>query len=428
MIYIPRFSLQSLTALLRNEAKGWYDTKTGTILTDAAANMVAASSEYLSISDGAQSGLDLSGNFTISAWVKFNSVATGQGVLAKYGNAGNRSYYLALNSGIPQVAVSPNGTSVVVANGPSLSSGTWYHLAAVYNGSTLTLYTNGAAGTPVSHSSGVFNSSAPFEIGRITSGSYLGGHVALAAIWSRALSPAEISAQYGGLTYAGFSPANKANLASYWHLNEPSGVRRDAHGSNNLTDNNTVGVAAGPVEYAATEGAAITKWQNQGGNASPFGDLAIVVRGGVSLNGGKPTFTGSYLRTATGSLSQPASICVIYKRTGAAVAQHIIDSFAATGPRIAMVSNASGNQIYSGAFLGSGGAALNTREVAIGQFDGVTSERIINSDVDGGNAGTAGISGVSVGGGTVPFFGEIEGVILLDRKFTAAEISALKTL
>ena len=42
------------------------------------------------------------------------------------------------------------------------------------------------------------------------------------------------------------------NLVSYWPLNEQSGTRYDAVGSNDLTDNNTVGFAAGKSGNAAS--------------------------------------------------------------------------------------------------------------------------------------------------------------------------------
>lgn len=43
------------------------------------------------------------------------------------------------------------------------------------------------------------------------------------------------------------SPAvvDKTNLISWWTLDEASGTRNDSHGTNHLTDNNTVGSAAG---------------------------------------------------------------------------------------------------------------------------------------------------------------------------------------
>lgn len=44
---------------------------------------------------------------------------------------------------------------------------------------------------------------------------------------------------------------NKTSLISWWNLDEESGVRYDAHGTNHLTDNNTVLYAAGKVGNAA---------------------------------------------------------------------------------------------------------------------------------------------------------------------------------
>lgn len=42
------------------------------------------------------------------------------------------------------------------------------------------------------------------------------------------------------------------NLVSYWRLDEASGTRADAHGSNDLTDNNTVGSTTGLLGNAAS--------------------------------------------------------------------------------------------------------------------------------------------------------------------------------
>ena len=41
------------------------------------------------------------------------------------------------------------------------------------------------------------------------------------------------------------------NLVSWWELDEASGTRNDAHGSNHLTDGNTVAQVAGKVGNAA---------------------------------------------------------------------------------------------------------------------------------------------------------------------------------
>jgi len=50
------------------------------------------------------------------------------------------------------------------------------------------------------------------------------------------------------------------DLVSYWKLDEVSGSRADAHGSNTLTDNNTVGSAAGIISNAASFVAASSEY------------------------------------------------------------------------------------------------------------------------------------------------------------------------
>ena len=52
----------------------------------------------------------------------------------------------------------------------------------------------------------------------------------------------------------------KTDLVAWWDLEEESGVRYDAHGSNDLTDNNTVLYAAGVISNAADFTAANTEY------------------------------------------------------------------------------------------------------------------------------------------------------------------------
>ena len=60
----------------------------------------------------------------------------------------------------------------------------------------------------------------------------------------------------------------KANLISWWKLDETSGTRYDAHGSNDLSDINTVGYAAGKKGNAANFTAANTEYLKIDDNAS----------------------------------------------------------------------------------------------------------------------------------------------------------------
>lgn len=67
---------------------------------------------------------------------------------------------------------------------------------------------------------------------------------------------------------SGASPVLLANLVSFWSLEEASGSRADAHGSNALADNNTVTNAAGKVGNAASFAAASSEYLSIADNAS----------------------------------------------------------------------------------------------------------------------------------------------------------------
>jgi hypothetical protein len=59
----------------------------------------------------------------------------------------------------------------------------------------------------------------------------------------------KVGVRYGGL---GLASSLLDGLVAYWKLDETSGPRIDSAGSNNLTDNNTVGSAVGKVGNAAS--------------------------------------------------------------------------------------------------------------------------------------------------------------------------------
>lgn len=110
-----------------------------------------------------------SGNFTIECWFNANSFAAPFGLISRYAVTAGVSAY----GWLIQVRSS---TSIRLLRGNDLyfdstvstmSTGTWYHVAAVRNGSTFTLYLNG---TQVGQATGVSNftdaSSTTLQIGR----------------------------------------------------------------------------------------------------------------------------------------------------------------------------------------------------------------------------------------------------------------------
>jgi len=81
-------------------------------------------------------------------------------------------------------------------------------------------------------------------------------------------------------------------LVSYWKLDEASGTREDTPGSNDLTDNNTVGSAAGILGNAASFVAANSEYLSHTDNAPlSTGDIDFTFAYWVNLNNNNTRMT-----------------------------------------------------------------------------------------------------------------------------------------
>ena len=98
------------------------------------------------------------------------------------------------------------------------ATGTWYHIAAVYNGSQLKIYVNGGeVATKTANRTVDLTSALGFYFGYSASGRLLDGAISEARVWSKALTKAEI---INGM--CGIDPATPG-LEGYWKFNETSG-------------------------------------------------------------------------------------------------------------------------------------------------------------------------------------------------------------
>jgi hypothetical protein len=138
----------------------------------------------------------------------------------------------------------------------------------------MTLYKNGVALTPGSETAAGSGWGTGFYLGRYDSGSSsnLDGLLDNFRIWHRALSAADVIADYNagsGLAYNSMSTSDKVSLVCAYDFASPgSGLVADSHGSNTLTNNNSVSYAAGIVSgTASADGDPVTTWQDQSGNA-----------------------------------------------------------------------------------------------------------------------------------------------------------------
>lgn len=178
------------------------------------ANFVKASQQVLKISDGSQTGLDISGSMTIAGWVKIGTIPVStSGMFVSKAQfitsiIDDKSYQFGFDP-TPQLFfnVSANGTTYPGGGPVSWSpiSNTWYHVGVVYDSlnGTATYYVNGSqqgimqTGLPNS----VWNSTSAFDLGsseQTNVDTFLDGSMDEWGIWNRQLSAGEISQLYNG--------------------------------------------------------------------------------------------------------------------------------------------------------------------------------------------------------------------------------------
>lgn len=142
------------------------------------------------------SKLDLTGKFTIEAWFKFNvnTGTTSQFIASRDYSSGNRGWGMAISSN--RLVFEKGGANLMT--GPTvMSTGTWYHGAATFDGTTWRLYLNGTLQTSVAGTSILSNPSAQFRVGArqyVGAENYLAGQIDEVRIYNYARSASQIVA------------------------------------------------------------------------------------------------------------------------------------------------------------------------------------------------------------------------------------------
>lgn len=255
------------------------------------ADFESGSNEHLSITDASQSGLDLSGDFSIQAWAKTESlpgIGAVWGFLAKDNLASARSYaidlYNAAGSQKVRLFTSGNTTGTTFVESTwtkTLTTGTWFKLDFTYDISNSqatrgVLYSDGASlGNGSVAQSGsvtsIYNGNAQFILGNYDAGftPYFDGLMDEVRITTAVLASTWLSTEY-----------NNHNSSSTFYAagNEVSG---------------TVGVTVTPTVQGLT-----------------FSTPAYTIKGAAraTINAQVATFTiPSYLALVGATVVQPAT-------------------------------------------------------------------------------------------------------------------------
>jgi len=166
--------------------------------------------------------INASTGFAMETWVNPQTSVLPSGYRLFYSFPDQPASYLGLYNGGSGlrvvVALVINGTQRSFVAGPTLSVGTWYHVAATYDGAALTLYINGSA---VGQLTGL---SGPVSIGNggvmlggypISGGQYsFDGVLDEPAIYAHSLTPGQIASHYAMQTSAADNAVALQLLAS----------------------------------------------------------------------------------------------------------------------------------------------------------------------------------------------------------------------
>ena len=215
-----------------------------------------SSSQFWSITDASQTGLDLGADASISLWVNMESTpASGdyQALVNKDNGSTQRSYEFLYfnNGGTLQLwwyvfgAVDASVFSRAYYN-VNLGTATWHHIACTFDGNganaaaKLDCYLDGSSVAENSSAdvgggaTSVANSSADFLVGKTEDGTrYFDGLVDDVRVWSRTISSTDVSNMYTDSC----SFSNGASNQGWWRFDN-NGNDSSSNG-NNLTNNNS---------------------------------------------------------------------------------------------------------------------------------------------------------------------------------------------
>ena len=151
---------------------------------------------------GSPSELNLTGEMSIFAWIKTNSLSGTDGVVVDLSSGGTQAQWgLEINRTAAKVSVLGNGSGAVLTGSTSLTTGNWFHIGFTRSGTasnwTYTIYVNGVSDGTVTTATNP-DAQQGAAIGRLGlyNGGYFNGEIDEVAIFNYAVGSADISKIY----------------------------------------------------------------------------------------------------------------------------------------------------------------------------------------------------------------------------------------
>ncbi|MGH9268173.1 MAG: LamG-like jellyroll fold domain-containing protein, partial [Acidimicrobiales bacterium] len=169
----------------------------GAIATDAGtAATFNGTSGYVDVANNP--ALQLTGPFTLEAWMKTPTPSANMGIVEKYDDA-SKGYVLRVEAG-QLVAYTLAGASSYTraAGATTLQPNVWYHVAAVYDGTRVAVFVNGALDGSAASTVNPLSSSLSLKVGAVGSTPFwpFNGVIDEAAVYNKALADSRIGAHH----------------------------------------------------------------------------------------------------------------------------------------------------------------------------------------------------------------------------------------
>lgn len=233
------------------------------------------------------------GDFAIECWINVPAVQSAYKPIWSNRGIDATSIFFALNNGTTQLLYYRGGNQILDAT--ALALNTWYHVALVRSGTTVTMYKNGISVGSVTDSTNLTGST-----------SYIGQESSLASAYLNA-SISNLRIVKGNSVYSG-SSTTAANF------NLPTGPLSATQSANPFGGSNTAAITAGQTSLLTFQSNRIV--DNSSNNFAltvsgtprvlPFSPFAPTAAYSPAVNGGSGYFNGSTDYLLTGATSANA--------------------------------------------------------------------------------------------------------------------------
>ncbi|HVW94580.1 MAG TPA: DUF2341 domain-containing protein [Mucilaginibacter sp.] len=278
---------------------GHTGTASGMSASDLVAGKIGNAYTFASGKKITSNAVNITGSFTISAWVKPTTINTDQKIMTNQTSVGSSSGGYKLGIYYNNTAETESATAGDRGSSPTppaVSANTWYYIQGVFNGNTLSTYVNGAAYAVLTTTTAP-SATSPLYIGAGEGGGnyYFNGIIDEARISNVAKSADWLKAEYvdqnnpSAFTSAGSSSVISTNAASLpgaltytW-----KGLSTDPANANNW-DNTTAGISNQLPAFDGTASvvipAGLSYYPVMNGSGSVYG-LTIASGASINLNG-----------------------------------------------------------------------------------------------------------------------------------------------